>query len=117
MKNPTLKKAIDMAKVIEQSDYCMRELDKRDLRKGGDLACVEEADSQGVTVISKFPKRSGRLSNTMGKRRYPRPGMYRGSGKMCGRCGSFTHCLDANIFCFGKKFQKVRFKGTLCKVL
>ena len=78
-KNPSLKDAINMAKVIEQSQLCMRELNKRDEIS---TATVQHSNTgeDDVNVASKS------TAKTVRKKNFP--------FRRCFRCGSPTHSAD-----------------------
>ncbi|KAJ1101246.1 hypothetical protein NDU88_006318 [Pleurodeles waltl] len=105
-KDPTLMEAIGMAKVIEESQRCMRELNRRD--KTSDVSLVN-ADCQSgneseVSVIRRKEKRKHVL---------PAP---RNKGD-CARCGSTYHDSDSKKCFAGNKIcRRCGRKGHFARV-
>ncbi|KAJ1155019.1 hypothetical protein NDU88_007755 [Pleurodeles waltl] len=106
-KNRSLKDAITIAKIVEESKICMREINK----KGGGSPGSEEE----VTVVMKksnSSKHCGAASSKQGIRCPPLT-----KSKLCARCGSSAHTSDAK-WCFAvvKESRKCGCKGHFARM-
>ena len=81
-KNPNLKEAIDMAKVIEQSQMCMRELNKQDSANNTATVRLSNSPSRDVDSVNRLP-------NKAGQKKIPPPSL-----RKCFRCGDPSHNAD-----------------------
>ncbi|KAJ1217197.1 hypothetical protein NDU88_004792 [Pleurodeles waltl] len=108
-KDPTLMEAIEMAKVIEEPQRCMRELNKRDKMSDASIvsADVQSSNEGEVSVVRRKEKREHRLPASKNK-------------GDCARCGSIYHdsdskkCFASNKICRRCEPQS-HFAGKLAK--
>ena len=104
-KNPTLKEAVALAKVIEQSEYCMNEIQKKEFT---DKSTCEVGSESDVNMIKGANKN---------KKWFPVRNNSQNTSKMCMRCGSNQHSSDFNgCYAWNKECLKCGRKGHYARV-